>query len=100
MILGLVGAFDASGGTAGPSFTIIKSDGIAAAEYEVVSSTQSALTVTINFGGSAGWLMFGDAVQAAPPPIPEYPIGLPVLAIFMIVTYSLIRRRTKTPKNI
>ena len=30
------------------------------------------------------------------PAIPEYPLGLPILAIFMIISYGLIRRRTST----
>ena len=29
------------------------------------------------------------------PPILEYPLGLPILAIFMLVVYGLIRRKTK-----
>jgi hypothetical protein len=28
-------------------------------------------------------------------PIPEYPLGLPILAILMIIAYSVIRRRTR-----
>jgi hypothetical protein len=32
--------------------------------------------------------------------IPEYPLGLPLLAIFMIIAYGLIKRRTRNPKNI
>jgi hypothetical protein len=28
--------------------------------------------------------------------IPEYPLGLPILAIFMVIGYGLIRRRTST----
>jgi len=32
-------------------------------------------------------------------PIPEYPLGLPVLAIFMIIAYGLIKRRTRSTKN-
>jgi hypothetical protein len=35
-----------------------------------------------------------------PPPIPEYPLGLPLLAIFMIFAYGLIKRRTRNPRNI
>ena len=31
------------------------------------------------------------------PPIPEYPLGLPILAIFMIIGYGVIRRRTRIP---
>jgi hypothetical protein len=29
------------------------------------------------------------------PPIPEYPLGLPILAILMIIGYGLVRRRTR-----
>jgi subtilase family serine protease len=32
--------------------------------------------------------------------IPEYPLGLPLLAIFMIFAYGLIKRRTRNPRNI
>ncbi len=28
-------------------------------------------------------------------PIPEYPLGLPILAIFMMLAYGVIRRRTR-----
>jgi hypothetical protein len=31
----------------------------------------------------------------AAPPIPEYPLGLPLLAVLTILAYSLIRRRTR-----
>lgn len=31
--------------------------------------------------------------------IPEYPIGLPLLAIFMVITYGLIRRKTTITKQ-
>ena len=31
-----------------------------------------------------------------PAPIPEYPIGLPLLAILMIVGYAVIKRKTRT----
>lgn len=41
------------------------------------------------------WLQ--DAVVLTPPaPIPEYPLGLPILAIFMIIAYGVVRRRTHT----
>jgi hypothetical protein len=30
--------------------------------------------------------------------VPEYPVGLPILAIFMVVGYGLIRRRTTTKR--
>ena len=31
----------------------------------------------------------------AAPPIPEYPFGLAVLAVFMIIAYGVIRRKTR-----
>ena len=113
MLLGMVGGYCTSdsilvcpgGGTAGPGFTVIKPDSgaIAASEYEVVSSTQSGLTVTINFGGSTPWDMFGDAVQAAaspPPPVPEYPLGLAFLAIIAVIAYGVMRRRIQVIAHI
>jgi hypothetical protein len=30
------------------------------------------------------------------PPIPEYPVGLAVLALLMVLSYAVIRRRTRT----
>jgi hypothetical protein len=42
-----------------------------------------------------GWIQV--AVALTPPAIvPEYPLGLPLLAIFMVISYGLIRRRTST----
>ena len=35
----------------------------------------------------------------AEPQIPEYPLGLPLLAIFMVISFGLIRRRTSTKKS-
>jgi hypothetical protein len=35
-----------------------------------------------------------------PIPIPEYPLGLPLLAIFMVLAYAVIKRRTRNPKDI
>ena len=32
-------------------------------------------------------------------PIPEYPLGLAVIAIFMIIGYGVIRRRTRIDKT-
>jgi len=34
-----------------------------------------------------------------PPPLPEYPLGLPLLAVFMILAYGVIRRRKATDVN-
>jgi hypothetical protein len=37
-------------------------------------------------------------LTTTPAPIPEYPLGLPLLAIFMILAYGLIKRRTSNQK--
>ncbi|MGP8070724.1 MAG: hypothetical protein ACLP5V_12620 [Candidatus Bathyarchaeia archaeon] len=95
---GINAAHTFSAGSGG--FTLIAGPTLAGAEFKVVSSTQSSLSVPItlnnDFGGIA-WVMFGDAVQAASaaPPIPEYPYGLPLLAIFTVLAYGVIRRRTR-----
>lgn len=99
MILGLAGAAGVPATwTSGGGFALIDSPGhkSGAAEFEVVSSTQSSLNLAINPNARVTWVMVGDAVQAAttpPPPIPEYPLGLLVLAVFMVFSYTLIRRK-------
>ena len=35
----------------------------------------------------------------SPTPIPEYPLGLPLLAILTLVGYGLVRRRTRNDKT-
>jgi hypothetical protein len=111
VIFGIVGGgADIGGGSAGTSgFTIWSVNGNpAAAEYNIVSSIQSGLTVTINFGASSNWSMIGDAVQAAPAvtsttttvaPIPEYPLGLLLLAILTVFAYVIVRRRSSYKKT-
>jgi hypothetical protein len=39
------------------------------------------------------------SLGTAPSAIPEYPLGLPILAMFMILAYGLIRRRTSIAKQ-
>ena len=34
-------------------------------------------------------------VMSSAPPIPEYPLGLPLLAILTVIAYGVIRRRTR-----
>jgi hypothetical protein len=41
---------------------------------------------------------YAIVVSPVPHVIPEYPLGLPILAIFMLVSYGLIRRRTSAKK--
>ncbi len=37
----------------------------------------------------------GTDLTVIPAAIPEYPFGLPLLAIFLVIAYGLIRRRTR-----
>ncbi len=39
--------------------------------------------------------LFLALTVTAAPPIPEYPLGLPLLAILTILAYTVIRRRTR-----
>jgi hypothetical protein len=65
-----------------------------AAEY---SDPVSSLT---NFPASSTqnteWAEAGIALMPTPSIIPEYPFGLPILAILMLIGYGLVRRRTRT----
>ena len=52
------------------------------------------VTMTWSFATSTYWSLI--AVPLIPTAvIPEYPLGLPILAIFMIIGYGVVRRRTK-----
>jgi hypothetical protein len=67
--------------------TGISTTGLSVGTYCVLftdfdSSTQTATTLTV---GTT--------------PIPEYPFGLAVLAIFMIIAYGVIRRKTATKQK-
>lgn len=42
------------------------------------------------------WALVAVDLQPFIAPIPEYPLGLSLLAIFMVISYGLIRRRTST----
>lgn len=57
----------------------------------------SPVTMQWTFGGATLlWALVAvDLQPAGIPPIPEYPIGLPLLAMFMIIAYGLVRRRTR-----
>jgi ABC-type amino acid transport system permease subunit len=45
-------------------------------------------------GGGQDWA-FKTFVTTTSPPIPEYPFGLPLLAILTLIAYGVIRRRTR-----
>jgi hypothetical protein len=58
----------------------------------------SPVTMTWSFSPSSYWSLI--AVPLIPATIiPEYPLGLSILAIFMMITYGLIKRRTRNPEN-
>jgi len=72
MIIGLEGHAGATAETAGASFTLVgsahtTSSQSLAAEYEIVGSTQSSVTVSFGTNQGAAWSMLVDAVQADPP---------------------------------
>ena len=101
MILGLAGDDISNVLGAGSGFSLIATTSVAAAEFEVVTSTHSGLSVPMSLSlaqiqgtDTANWVMIADAVQGPPtPPIPEYPLGLPLLAILFVIGYGVVRRR-------
>lgn len=83
--------------TAGSSFTLSPSGGILFLfeEYST-SAVSSPTTFPATYTSNNPWFEMGLVLNPAPtPPIPEYPSGLAVLAIFMIIGYGVIRRRTR-----
>ena len=69
MLIGLEGSRTATTETSGSGFTLIKavttSAGNAAAEYKIVSSTQSGTTVSFGTSTASSWAIIADAVQRA-----------------------------------
>ncbi len=104
MILGLGGNTVSNAFGAGSGFTFIAISSVAGAEFQVVSSAQSGLSVQMQLNypvdTAPPWVMIGDAVQAlTTPPIPEYPIGLSILSMLLIQAYAVIKRRTIIKKR-
>jgi hypothetical protein len=48
------------------------------------------VAITLHFTAAVG-----SVTVTAGPPIPEYPLGLPLLAIFMVLGYAVIKRRIR-----
>jgi hypothetical protein len=61
------------------------SDGIGPNSVSIQQLNSPSVTITVIVNSSSA--------------IPEYPLGLPVLAVFMILAYCVIRRKTRNPKN-
>jgi hypothetical protein len=57
------------------------------------------VTMSWSFSNPSLWSLIAVPLTPAGPPIPEYPLGLPILSIFMIVGYGLIRRKTITKQK-
>ncbi len=63
--------------------------------YLVTINTSTGVVVDV--GQTANGM---DGIVFSPTPvIPEYPLGLPLVAILMLVAYGLIRRRTLNPRK-
>lgn len=70
------------------------------AQYSTSGAATPTTFTTGNFGRN--WVAVGIALDPAPtppPPIPEYPFGMLMLAILMVVSYTVIRRRIQPPKT-
>ncbi len=59
------------------------------------SDKTAASPVLMQWTLAGFWALVAVDLQASAPPIPEYPLGLPILAIFMIIGYGVIRRKVK-----
>jgi len=80
---------------AGTLYGAVKCTGPTAFYLVTISTSTAALTaIGATQSGTDGLAWTPAAI------IPEYPLGLPLLAIFMIIAYGLIKRRTRNPKNI
>jgi hypothetical protein len=67
--------------------------------FAAASRAPAASPVTLSWiYTSSNWAMGGVALDPASP-VPEYPLGLPILAIFMVLAYAVIKRRTKIQEN-
>jgi hypothetical protein len=58
------------------------------------------VTVTVTIAPEPAPYASASAPFTVPGPIPEYPLGLLVVVIFMVIAYGLIKRRTRNQKNI
>lgn len=82
-----------SGGEVSATFTGAGSDKSAASPVTMTWSSTGA-------SSSFVWDQVGVQLVPSAPAIPEYPLGLPLLALFMVIGYGLIKRRTRNQKNI
>jgi hypothetical protein len=89
-----IGSFGGSGDTVNtsPSGIFVAGSGKIAASPVMMSWTVTGSTLGAT---SQGWAL--GAIDLQPSLIiPEYPVGLPLLAIFMIIGYAVIKRRNSS----
>lgn len=85
---------------AGSTVAYVSNDIVQGELYAAASYAPAASPVTLSWVyTSTDWAMGGVAL-IPPELVPEYPLGLPLLAIFMLIAYGLIKRRTNNPRNI
>jgi len=78
-------------------------------DFDGVSNTATVISRISFFSGASSLGPNSISIQQSSPtfnlivnsvtPIPEYPLGLPLLAIFMIVGYGVIKRKTVTKQK-
>ncbi|MGA3109301.1 MAG: hypothetical protein ABSD99_07565 [Candidatus Bathyarchaeia archaeon] len=66
-----------------------------------ISAGTYTLTATVASAADTQMALMVYAVfsPAGTPPIPEYPLGVAILAVFMIIAYSVIRRKAITKQK-
>ncbi|MGP8070721.1 MAG: hypothetical protein ACLP5V_12605 [Candidatus Bathyarchaeia archaeon] len=60
------------------------------------SSVTMSWSLTTTSPAPTSWSLVAVPLTPTTTPIPEYPFGLPLLAILTIIGYGLVRRRTRT----
>ncbi len=66
-------------------------------------SSPTTFPGTITISGSTGsdfWVEVGAAFSAPVAPIPEYPLGLPLIAVLTVLAYGVLRRRTRPNSSV
>jgi len=59
----------------------------------------SSVTMSWSISPASFWSLIAVPLIPTSTPIPEYPVGLPVLAILTALAYGLIRRRTRNDRR-
>jgi hypothetical protein len=84
--------------TPGSGFTLTTENsglGVSNGQYADPVSSPTTFPATALGTGIPSWAETSVALNPSAP-IPEYPLGLPVLAILIIIAYGVVRRRVRT----